>query len=625
MKLSKVALAVAGLMAVATGAVHAGQISSSSSTLAIEVIKSDTQVVAAPSKAYNFAGDVDARTDEQRLQLQYTLDKGLWPVGGTNLIGAVGTLVSVSPTTGPLSVNFMDSANNPAAAFPAGTTIDAFVTADRKTLAFNVTIPVGGTNLLKTPIFSLNSPKTLGAGNTGITGLFSVAGETACVAPDTNLDIEFKHYTNHIGAAQLQAGDSPDSEHNRQGSTNKARLLNFTQNLKIDFSTAPTSSLTDAQTQNKTFRLNGGVGNWASLVGAPTNLVAPTAFAGTNDLLHLMGKVKVTQRANGLDTDYVHTYSRSVAPAPGLGAAFVAGDFTTPATATANVGAVEFQSFDVVIDLPTVWAANTKVALYTVAGVAIGASANVNAAGTQAVIKITNAADAVSLANGAYVWAAFPAGVLIPQTSGASGTATIFKAPAGGGVDYSEQNNSCKGSLTGIGGGIKIDVRNYASFATYGSGGPQSLVRLINNSETQNADVYGQIIYANGKYGPWGKLTDLTPRQTLNLASREIEALLTNTAAAEANNPFGGLSHYTSDTSAAVQSSGATQGDRLRIVSNTGSTLRVQSFISYPSGVVLDTSNAQGVDFENTSNNRTPDNAVDSQPISQDALVGIGK
>ncbi|WP_027014062.1 hypothetical protein [Comamonas composti] len=623
MKLSKVALAVAGLMAVATGAVHAGQISSSSSTLAIEVIKSDTQVVAAPSKAYNFAGDVDARTDEQRLQLQYTLDKGQWPVGSGNLITAADALISVNPVTGPLSVNAMDTNNAPITAFPVGTTIDAFVTNNGKTLAFNVTIPVDAANLLKNPIFTLNSLKTLGAGNTGITGLFSVAGETACVAPDTNLDIEFKHYTNHIGAAQLQAGESPDSEHNRQGSTNKARLLNFTQNLKIDFFAAPTSSLTDAQTQNKTFRLNGSnEGNWASLVAAPTNLVAPTAFAGNNNLLHLMGRVKVTQRANGLDTNYVNSYSRAT-PAATLLAPFVAGDFVTTNPAAANVGAVEFQSFDVTVDLPTVWAQNTKVGVFTTAGVAVGASATVNAAGTQAVIKVTTAADAVALANGAYVWAAFPANTLIPQTSGVTATATIVKSPAGSGVDYSEQNNSCKGSLTGIGGGIKIDVRNYASYATYGDTGPQSLVRVINNSETQNADVYGQIIYASGKYGPWGKLTDLTPRQTLNLSSREIEAKLTNAAASA--NPFGALSTYTSEAGTAVSSSGPTQGDRLRIVSNTGSTLRVQSFISYPSGVVLDTSNAQGVDFENASNNRTPDNAIDAQPISQDALVGIGK
>lgn len=625
MKLSKVAFAVAGLMAIA-GAAHSGQISSSSATLAIEVIKSDVQVVAAPSKAYNFAGDVDARTDQQRLQLQYTLEKGQWPVGAGNLIAAANTLTGDLSAAGVLTVSYIDEAGTAQTAFPAGTTVNAFVTNNGKTLAFNVTIPATATiGLLKTPTFALNANKTLGTQNTGITGLFSVAGATACVAPDSSLDISFKHYTNHVGSAQLQTGDSADSEHNRPGSTNTARLLNFTQNLDFQFVPAPVSSQTDANSMNKTFRVNGAtLGNWASLAAAPTNLAAPAGFAANNNLLHLVGKVNLRQRSNGLDTDYVHAYSRATAAAT-LGAPFATGDLVAVNPAAANVGAIEFQSFDVVLDLPTNWPAGTKVALYDVAGAAIGSA--VTLGGTtlnQAKVAITTAADAVKLANGAYIWAAFDGQALIPQTSGVTTTATIVKSPAGAGVDFSEQNNSCKGSLTGIGGGIKIDVRNYASFATYGDTGPRSLVRVINNSETQSADVYGQIIYANGKYGPWGKLADLTPRAAINLSNKELEALMNNAAAA--SNPFGALSTYTADDSASVKAGSASSGgDRLRIVSNTGSTLRVQSFIAYPSGIVLDTSNAQGVDFENGANNRTPDNAQDGQPISQDALVGIGK
>ena len=66
MKLTKVAFAIASVLAVAAGSANAGQIDSSSTTLAREVIYSDTQVVRAPSKSYTFAGVIDARTNEQR-------------------------------------------------------------------------------------------------------------------------------------------------------------------------------------------------------------------------------------------------------------------------------------------------------------------------------------------------------------------------------------------------------------------------------------------------------------------------------------------------------------------------------------------------------------------------------
>ena len=63
--------------------------------------------------------------------------------------------------------------------------------------------------------------------------------------------------------------------------------------------------------------------------------------------------------------------------------------------------------------------------------------------------------------------------------------------------------------------------------------------------------------------------------------------------------------------------------DRLRIVSNTGTTLRVQSYMIVGS-TVIDTSNAQGVDFENNGS-RVPENAVDAQPVSQDAINGLSR
>lgn len=630
MKLSKVAFAVAGLMAIA-GAAHSGQIGSSSSTLAIEVIKSDAQVVLAPSKSYNFAGDIDARTNEQRLQLQYTLEKGSWPFGAGTRFPAANALVTLAADQ-VITVAYQDAANAAQTALPAGSTVDGFVTADGKTLALNITIPAGATNLLKAPIFTLNAKNTtadLHVANSGITGLFTVAGAATCVSPDSSMDITFKHFTNHNGQAQLQTNVSPDSEHVRSGSTNQARLLNFTQNLAFEFAAAPRSSQTDANTVNKTLLLSGGVGNWSGVEVVPGTALTPLTGATAN-LLHYIGKVNLKQRGNGLDTNYTNVYGDSVAPFVAA-SPFIAADFVqiaAPGTATSNAGVVEFQSFDVTLTLPAAWPAGTIVTLADGAGAAIPGVTPVTLAApnlTEVKLVVSNAAAAAAVANGAYAWATFNGTTAIPQTAGVAAKASIIKALGATAADFSEQNNICSGSLAGIGGGIKIDVRNYATYATYGTTGPKSFVRLINNSESQAADVFGQIIYGNGQYGPWGKLTDLAPRAAANMTSQQIEALLTN--AASATNPFGNGTKYDSDTNAAVQGNkgGAGNGDRLRIVSNTGSTLRVQSFILYPNGTVLDTSNAQGVDFENQNNNRTPSTAIDGQPISQDAINGLGR
>ena len=94
MKLTKVAFAIASVLAVVAGSANAGQIDSSSATLATEVIVNDAQVVRAPSKTYSFAGDIDARTNEQRLQLQYSLSKGTWAVGAGTEFAAVNTLTA---------------------------------------------------------------------------------------------------------------------------------------------------------------------------------------------------------------------------------------------------------------------------------------------------------------------------------------------------------------------------------------------------------------------------------------------------------------------------------------------------------------------------------------------------
>lgn len=618
MKLTKVAFAIASVLAVAAGSANAGQIDSSSATLAIEVIKSDSQVVRAPSKTYNFAGDIDARTNEQRLQLQYTLAKGTWAVGAGNLITAADSLVDVS-TSGTVLAAYNDAANAAQTAFPTGTAINAFVTNSGKTLVFNITVPAGANNLLRAPSVTIN-PGALAAGNVGVTGLFSVAGAAACVAPDQNLDINFKHFTNHTGSATLQTVASPDSEHVRSGSTNDARLLNFTQNLDFQFTPATSTSRTSAASLNTT-------------LAAPANYNTAT-FAGLpfTNKEHYLGKVNARQKSNGLDLDYVHTYGDSVAPFVAA-SPFLPADFAviaSPAGATLDTGVVELASATVQVALPTAWPVGTVLTARTATGAAIAGIADVTttAGQTSVTLTATSASAAAELANGAHLFAIFPGTSLIPQSGGLAVTASLVKAPSVAAPDKSEQNNVCSGTLTGIGGGIKIDVRNYASYASNGDTGAATTVRLINNSETQSADVYAQIIYADGTYGAWGKLADLKPREVQNLPNKVIEAALTNAAAA--SNPFGGAANLYARTGgnavvAGPKSTAANHStsDRLRIVSNTGSTLRVQSYMVVGTSVI-DTSNAQGVDFEN-SRDAVPSTGIDSQPISQDAINGLGK
>ena len=621
MKLTKVAFAIASVLAVAAGSANAGQIDSSSATLATEVIYSNAQVVRAPSKSYSFAGDIDARTNEQRLQLQYTLAKGTWAVGATQRFTAVNTAVDVSSTT-LLKVAYIDGSNTNQTALPAGSVVSAFLTGDAKTLVFNVTIPAGAgaaANLLKTPIFSVNTDGILGTNNVGVTNLFDVAGATACVAPDASLNINFKHFTNHTGGVNVLTEPSPDSEHQRAGSTNDARLLNFTQNLKFDFVPSSKVGQTDAASMNK--KLLGQ--NWTGqfLNGSTTAITAPTLTLGANATQYYMGFMKLTRRASGLDTNYANVYSEATTPAT---TAFTADDFQKLTTAAKNIGEIEFAKFAVTLDLPVAWPANSQIFATDGTGTVYSApdvTVTLNAARTQATVTAETVAGAVLLANGVYLFAEFDGANAIPQTSSVVGNATITKAAPGEG--FAEQNNSCAGTFSGIGGGIKIDVRNYASYATFGATGPATTIRVINNSETTTADVYGQMIYADGTYGAWGQLGSLKPREVMNMSNKDVEAKLINAAAA--TNPFGAaaVGYAAQGGNAVVGGTKAGISDRLRIVSNTGSTLRVQSYMVV-GGTVIDTSNAQGVDFENT-RDAVPANQNDAQPISQDAINGLSK
>lgn len=613
MKLNKVAFAVASALAIAAGSAYAGQIDSSSATLAIEAIKNNAQIVRAPSKSYSFAGNINAQTNEQRLQLQYTLSKGTWAVGGTAPIFTALDTIAPLLADQLLKVNYNDGANAGQTTLPPNSTVEGFVTAAGKTLVLNITIPAvnDAVHVLNNPVFVLNADGFVVGrkNNAGITNLFDVAGATACVAPDSNVDINFKHFSNHFGNTTVLSAASPDSEHQRGGATNDARLLNFTQNLEFKFTPASATSRTDAAFLNQR-------------LAAPTNFgaaVPPGIVLGAKQTRHYIGSVKLNVRSNGLDLNYVNTYGKAA------GAAYALGDFdAADDTGTLDNGKIEAKDLTIKLTSPVAWPTGTVVHMVDALGAAVaGVPAVTTTAGqTDFVFKATAAADMAVMANGAFLFADFPGDALIPQTTSLAATATLTKDTLAGATDLREQDNMCASTLTGIGGGIKIDVRNYATHATFGNNGPATTVRIINNSESTPADVYGQLIYADGTYGAWGKLADLKPREVVNMSNKDVEALLVNAPAA--TNPFGASTAYTVTSGTAIKgSTKAGISDRLRIVSNSGSTLRVQSYMVV-GNTVIDTSNAQGVDFEN-SGDRVPVTAVDAQPVSQDAINGLSK
>jgi hypothetical protein len=617
MKLSKVAFAVAGL-AIASGSAFAGQIDSSSATLAREVIVTNLQTIRAPSKSYQFGGNVSAATNEQRLQLQWTLTGGLkWSSLGDVALSATPTVIQ-NGVAGQ-TVLQMAATQGGLAALPATSIVSVFTADAGATLVFNVTIPQGAGNFFNEPKVTINANDFLPANpnNVGITNVLSVAGTVACVGPDTSSNIGFKHFTNHFGNGTVITGTSttnPDSEHFRGGSTNDGRILNFTENLNFAFTPAVATSRTDAAALNQAFTVGSGPANFS---GTP----APVLALSSNVLRHYIGKTNLVLRSNGLDLNYSNTYGNADNVA-----GFLAADFEdADDTGTLATGVIELKDLNYELTIPANWPAGTVVTAYNAAGVAQAATIASIAGQTVYSLSALTAVAAADLSGATYLVAQFPGTALIPQTGNISVKVSLRKDTLPGAPDRREQDNVCTGLLTGIGGGIKIDIRNYASFAKFPTG-PVSVVRLINNSETQTADVFAQMIYADGSYGTWGLVTTLAPRAVANFANKELEAKLVNAPAAA--NPFGAraVGYVANSAGAAVNATVAPGvGDRVRFVSNTGSTLRVQSFMILGS-TILDTSQAQGVDFENLGD-RTPDSpsARDAQPISQDAINGLAK
>jgi hypothetical protein len=388
-------------------------------------------------------------------------------------------------------------------------------------------------------------------------------------------------------------------------------LVVFPTNLKVTVAASSNSAFLTAG-GNTTFSDNG------------TNPLSNLRSYVSGSLVNL-GSITLSQNASGYDSNLTNQYVLAGV----AGGAYLTG-LDAVATSANNVGDVEVKQIDVAVTATSGFVVGGSLFLSApAAGFAVGAACGAPLASSTTAITALNASNAsitVSATSAADVNAAFgaatatnpmfvcyqtPGGVTIPSSS-FTATATLVKAPAGV-ANTSEQNNACKGPQYSLGGGLKIDVRNYASSAE--TSGYQSVLRFINNSDTAAADVWAQFVHQDGKLGNWAKIADLPVRGTLNMTAAQIDAKL---AAGSAATTAVGTAAPVAQAGTATASSTA---PRLRITSTTGRTLRVQNYLfNSATGQILEGSGQQGVDFEGTAT-RAP--ASEGQYQDQDANSGL--
>lgn len=604
MKQKQISILAASLVAAfAANVASAGQIQSSSVSIAREAITTNTQTVISPSIAYRFAGDVDARVQDQTFQVQFKLQSGKFAtasVAGTSISVTDGVTAAIINQGAGAAINY---------------TVDAVGLDAAKTTAWaTITVKQSPTALIKQPLISFNvtanTINTVAATNVSadratIDNLFDVVGDivsdynTKAICVDNKqAKVEFFHYTALSSPLTIATGlNATADEHTRGGATNTATLITFPTNLLVTVAASTGDAKVSPLAANLQFA--------GSAAGIP---------AFVNATLVNLGNVTLSQNSTGYDSNLVNQYLL----APGVSAV---------ATAVANNGVVEAKQLDVKVSAPNGFDVGASVYLSGTinCAAALGTSAVAVVAGNAAGPITTtlntaalNAALGAAGTNPIYVcYGVNGVATPIPLTS-FSAVATLVKAAAG--ANLNEQNNVCGGDLYSLGGGVKIDVRNYISST---AGAWSSVIRLINNSESRAIDVWGQMIYADGTYGPYGLLTKgmaagtaggavdkLGPRATLNLSSAQIATLL-NTAPAHATAALNAAGGATTAVTAGAQ--------RLRITSNSGSTLRVQNYVT-DGKTFIEASGSQGVDFEG-STDRAP--ASEGQYQDQDAFKGL--
>lgn len=657
MKKLQIAVAVGTLLA--AGAVSAATISQSGITLAREVVANNTQTVIAPTATFTYNGALSSNANSsQDFNIVLTLGalnapsgKPLWDaalpvVGSVEFKQFVGGSYKSIPV---IDQAFAQTAASAAIVLLGVEFTDATKTALRYKFRLN-NLTATPVNLVQTQVnFNVTKAAIASAADANgilwsaanasvgladmakVTNLFTTAGtvdtgstadsKDVCSDAARSVTLNAKNYTGSgVGAIgeSTEAGvtnngyiflDQALSVHITKNNWAQNRTLDpavsyqqfvFDTNANLGSTTVMNLGSVNVVTLNPAawdldvtgkyydFREEAVLANWADLdVGG-----APQSTQGKVDVSSLRVKV---ESSNGFAEN--GTIFLSNAPDCLVGGTNVVS--TAGSVPASDIGT-------------NTW--NVSFSLAQLTSIARDASLAIAKDATASAAPVW-AAPAAGTNKNFYLCYSVPGNKDVPQSTFA-GTATIVKTFTTVENDKEQNNVSCKHDLNGLGGGVKIDVRNFLPYDP-ANGAYMGIVRVINNSEKTDADLWGQYIRADGKYGKWGSLGTLKARGARYFTSQEIDGLLTNnTTTADApvdNTGAGGLTAATGEALPA--------NTRLRISSTKASTLRVQNYVyQTSSGALTEVSGSQGADFVNieTYNNN---NGVDSQ----DAQTGIKK
>jgi hypothetical protein len=669
MKKLHVAVAVASLFA--AGNSMALAISQSGVTIAREVISvapTSTQSLLAPSVSVNFINGPTANavsSQDFSVTLELASSAGA-PAVWTNLVlGNIWRTVNakrqstaaittvISSTAAALATPFirvLDVQVEPGTS-TAGSTVRYFFRLENPTAASfslsDLALEFNSANATTAP--SLTDYARIGSLNTAVAPIIgsrisSDATAPGCANDDSRLTVRARNF---IGSGfTAPEGESSGAVVLNNGYVLFAQALNIRigrletgviniPNRNTDVSTSNTGLTADASgfgTANRmtmgfikftkvpvdawdlsvqgnyySYRRPGGGGTFGTVTsaGAPGSL----GDLGTPTVLNIVGDIDVSgvkvviKSSNGFAAGSTFSLTNNPFGATGATAA--------PGTNSGAVGTTVYSND------PSGPVGNTNIATVSFSHANLVAAANTGADATllgSTGAGTTSAVFYPSITNDRFYINYITSGAAIPQST-FTGTVTLQKETDS--TNGTEQENlSCVGELAGLGGGLKIDVRN---FYPYNPANPGSewvgVLRVINNSETVDADLTGQYIRADGKYGKWGSLGTLPARGARYFLSSEIFNALntnTNTTLPKDNSGSGGL---TAEAGLGAQP----PNTRIRISSASASTLRVQSYIyNATTRALVEVSGSQGADFD-TYERTTRDS------IEQDAQTGIKK
>jgi len=591
-------LIIGALAGVAAMGAQAGQIQSSSVSIAREVIVENTQAVTAPATSYRFAGDINAISQTQTFQVQLTLQGGAkWNDAALPSADAFQVRDGIENTL--WTQNVVSGATT--YQIPTG---GIGLSTDKTTLFVTFVVDqLAGKTLLKQPLITFNAATGTTRGT--IVNLKTVVESIGeCDVAVKKLVVKFSHFNGLSSPTALATtANASEDESARTDATNSGTLITFPTNILVKVG----ASLGDAKVD-----VAGGATFFKGTGSSPT--LGSSSYIGVvGSKLVKLGYVGFLQNAQGYDTNLVNPYLLTTAvPANNI------------ADGVTNVGVVNAKKLvvDVTADQgftlgSEVYLSGTPNCAAALAGTGkvTVTSANVGkitledtapglVAGTSG--SVVYDADGRVVSGAVFVCYDVTNATAQIANSTFSATAKLVKSSALA-ADNGEQDNYCKGGLYNLGGSVKIDVRNYfnSKDSTWAS-----QIRLINPDESRTVDVYGQLIQKDGKYGPYGKLATLAPREAKNMLATEIDAKLTTAA-----------THASANGDATVQASEG-HGARLRITSPNAQTLRVQNYLynkNDPSKF-LEASGSQAVDFAGSAD-RAP--TGEGQFQSQDAWVGL--